>query len=391
MRTVDLPVIELSGAPRERGRIYGETAKSLIASVIERWRFDLGNFSPDNTAANPVDPDIYLNEFFTQTNYLRSIKRWTPDLLDEVNGIAEGSGQHFKDILGLQLLDEEWIFGLRRRLDKPVSKCTAFGVPNQSNAISYAGQNMDVPSWMEGYQVLLKIIPDKSNTPDLPPPEALVFSIAGNIGLNGINASGVGITCNTLPQLNYASDGLPVSFIVRSILQRSSIENAERYLLSIKHASGQNYILSTAGDMRCYECCATSVARYAPEELQGRVFHSNHPLVNRDGNNLMPEAKRRNENTVSRFNSIYNRLGNVSQPVCLDDIKAALSAHDDPNNPVSRVMNPDNSKSAMGYTAGSSIYEFGDIPCLHLAAGPPCETDFKLFEFSPAVETEQIG
>ena len=66
----------------------------------------------------------------------------------------------------------------------------------------------------------------------------------------------------------------------------------------------------------------------------------------------------------------------------LDDIKAALAAHDDPDNPVSRPINPENVGNSIGYTAGASIYELGTPPRLHLAAGPPCETAFETFGFS---------
>ena len=379
MKTADIPVIELNGTPRERGRIYGETAKHLIANVVEAWRADLGSFgqnsATENANTNTIDPDVYLSEFFLQTHFLNSIEKWTPDLLEEVKGIAEGAEQTFSNILGLQLMDEEWIFGLRRRLNKPTTKCTAFGVPNQENGISYAGQNMDIPSWIEGAQVLLRVMPTDVS------PEALVFSFAGSIGLNGLNAGGLGITCNTLPQLNYSIHGLPVLFIVRSILQCQNIENAEQFLRSIQHASGQNFILSSLDDMQCFECCGTSIARYAPKELNGRVMHSNHPLTNNDKSDLSELTRGRRENSEARLASIYERLGNMSRSMTLDDIKAALAAHDDPDNPVSRRINPANVGNSIGYTAGSSIYEFSDVPRLHLAAGPPCETAFDVFEF----------
>ena len=377
MKTTELSVIELSGSPGDRGRRYGEIAKPLIARMVKAWRADLGNFSHNGIAANAaIDSDVYLSEFLAQTDYLSAIEKWTPDLLEEVKGIAEGSAQKFEHILGLQLVDEEWVFGLRRSLNKPTTKCTAFGVPDQANGISYAGQNMDVPSWVEGNQVLLRIMATKTS------PEALIFSIAGSVGLKGLNASGVGITCNTLAQLNYAVDGLPVLFIVRSILEKRTIDEAEVFLRSIKHASGQNYILSARGDMRCFECCGTSVVRYTPEKIQGRVFHSNHPLVNQDVCNFLPPIKRRSNNSVARFTSISERLGDISQLLTLDDIKAALAAHDDIDNPVSRVISPGNTTNSIGYTASSSIYELGAIPRLHLAAGPPCETEFEIFEFT---------
>ena len=374
MRTADIPVIELSGSPRERGRIHGEAAKPLIATVVENWRADLGNFGKNSANTQPIDPSSYLDRFLSQTDYLTAIEKWTPNFLEEVKGIAEGAEQDFETILGIQLMDEEWIFGRRLRLDKPTTKCTAFGVPNPADSISYAGQNMDVPSWVEGKQVLLRVMPTETS------PEALIFSMAGNIGLNGLNASGLGITCNTLSQLNYAINGLPVAFIVRSILEKHTIDEAEIFLRAIKHASGQNYILSSPGDIRCFECCGTSVVRYAPDTYQGRIFHTNHPLVNQDESDVLPPEKRRSKNTVARLESICHRLGDAIDKVTLGDIKAALAAHDDPDNPVSRNIN--NQGSSIGYTAGAAIYELEVVPRLHLASGPPCETAFKIFEFN---------
>ena len=374
MKTDDMPIIELSGTARERGHIYGETAKTLIAEVVESWRMDLGNYCKNSKTAKTINPDIYLNEFFTKTDYLTAIKKLAPRLLEEVQGIAEGSGQTFEHILGLQLIDEEWTFGLRRGLAKPVTKCSAFGIAHQGSQVSYSGQNMDISSWVDGKQVLLRIMSTEST------PEILVFAKAGNIGLNGLNASGLGITCNTLPQLNYSTKGLPVAFIVRSILQKQSINEAEEFLCNITHASGQNYILSSPSDMRCFECCGTSVARHKPDDAQGRVFHTNHPLVNQDTCYILPPEKMRSKNSVARFDSIYKRLSDTSRVLVLDDIKAALAAHDDPENPVSRNNNYQG--SSIGFTAGSSIYEFSNSPKLHLAAGPPCETEYKVFEFS---------
>ena len=374
MKTCELPLIELNGSARERGRFYGESAKPLINSIVELWRAELGNFGGENGAENIINPDRYLQKFVFETGHLAAVTQWAPDLLDEIKGIADGSGQPFEHIFGLHLGDEEWMYGLTRRLARPTEKCTAFAVSNQIDNHSFAGQNMDIGSWIDGKQVLLRVMP-MGNAP-----EALVFTLAGNTGLNGLNAKGLGVTCNTLAQLNYSSDGLPVGAIVRSILTMNSIDEAEQFLRRVPHASGQNYILSSAGDMRCFECSANSVVRYRPDGGDERIFHTNHPLVNKDQNEVLAPEKRRSKNSVARIDSVCSRLGDASQTLTLDDIKAALSAHDDPANPVSR--NTNNENSPIGFTAGSSIYELGDMPRLHLAAGPHCETDYEVFEFS---------
>jgi hypothetical protein len=173
-----------------------------------------------------------------------------------------------------------------------------------------------------------------------------------------------------------------VQFILRSVLEKQTIDEAENFIRSVRHASGQNYIVSAAGDIRCFECCGTSVVRYAPDDYRGRIFHSNHPLVNTDHSENFPESReKKNRNSSARLKSISDRLGDTSRLMTIEDIKAALSAHDDPDNPVSRRINPDNIGNSIGYTAGSSIYELAGKPRLHLASGPPCETEFKIFDF----------
>lgn len=374
MLTSDIPVIELSGSPRERGRQYGKAAKPLIAQVVAFWRRNLGGFTSGDESLSTENTDRYLKDFFQKTNFIPSIKQWAPDLLEEVEGIAEGSEQDFRHILGLQLMDEEWVFGLSQKLDRPTTKCTAFGLALKEGGVSFAGQNMDVPSWIEGTQVLLRVLAKDSS------PEILVFAFAGSIGVNGFNANAIGVTCNTLVQLEHSTTGLPVSFITRLMLEKNSIEDAEAVLTSVDHASGQNYILASPGNIKCFECCASSKSQYDPADSNGRIFHTNHPLVNTDQNSAKL-VRSSMENTQARFDSISSRLGG-DVPITLNNIKAALSAHDDENNPVSRKLIPENTGCSIGYTAGSSIYECSENPRLHLASGPPCETEYRIFEFT---------
>jgi len=248
-------------------------------------------------------------------------------------------------------------------------------MPPASQSNAFAGQNMDVGSWADGRQTLLRIRPATQGAP-----EALVFSIAGALGVNGLNSHGVGITCNTLNQWDYNPKGLPVFFILRTVLEKSSIDEAEDFLRSIPHASGQNYILSSANAVRCFECGGSGVVAYEPAQWQGKIFHTNHPLVPRPGADSLPASPPPKPNSVARLDSISQRLGQAHTPITLPIIKAALAAHDDPQNPVSR--DEDNEGSSIGFTIGSSIYEFTPAARLHLAAGPPCKTDYLIFDFN---------
>lgn len=376
MNTDKLPVVELFGSPRDRGRIYGETMRELICNVIVNWKEHLCQSFAAGNSRSKFDPDQYINEFISQTNFQAAIGNWSPSLLMEIEGIAEGADQSFEYIFGLQLFDEEWRFGISRGLTKPTNKCTAFGISTNEKGYAYAGQNMDVGKWLDGYQVLLRILPEDKGIP-----EALVFTTAGNIGLNGMNSKGLGVTCNTLSQLPISRSGLPVSFIVRSLLQVNNMVSANSFLKNIKHASGQNYILSSFDGMECYECGGASVRKYNNSPFN-RVFHTNHSLFNLEKNSPYP-CNKELDNSRARLRSIDHRLGDHRREVSLKNIKVALGSHDDARNPVCRHSLSD--RSNIGFTAGSSIYELGLIPRLYLASGPPCQTDFETFDFKTFV------
>ena len=64
--------------------------------------------------------------------------------------------------------------------------------------------------------------------------------------------------------------------------------------------------------------------------------------------------------------------------VTVESIKAILSSHDDPLNPVCRHRP---AKGAGSSTFGCAVMELSTPPRLQLAPGPPCSTEFEIFTF----------
>lgn len=382
MNTEELRVIEMRGPARARGRAYGEACRDLIASAIAAWKQNLGRVSlflrpePEETRRPRSGDRIadYLAEFLRTGEFIPAIEAWAPDLLEEVRGIAEGAGLPFADVLAIQLGDEEWNFAMRRGLDRPVDKCSAFGLAGGPGRIGIAGQNLDTPMWIEGHQILLRVIPEDG-------PEALVFTYAGGIAMNGLNAAGIGITCNALAVMDYSAAGVPVAFVVRQVLMQRDYAAAVDLLRNLPHASGQNYILSSGDKARCFECCAAGVTEVVPDDL-GRVTHTNHLLVSAHKDPRFPPTRRFNANSAARLRSLDQRLARPGQHATMADVKAALSASDDPDFPVCVPLQPGNPQSVV--TGGATIYEFTVPPRLHLASGPPDVTPYRVFEFEGA-------
>lgn len=374
MQTNLMPVIDLAGPPRERGRIHGESLRGSIHELIGLHRQFITDFFG-------VDPDDYLGRFRAYGNFGPALARSAPDLLEEVEGLAEGAGIDPAEMLQHQLIDEEWAFGFYHW--RPVverNKCSAFAVAAEAGHPAFAGQNMDVPRFIDGGQVLFRIAEPDSDL------VSHVFSYAGLIGLCGMNNAPIGVTCNTLNQLRPSNAGLPVAFIVRRILACDSVRAAAGFLRSIDHASGQNFIVSGREGAHCFECSAGKVVEFMGEAGGRRLCHTNHALANDDLGDFealmrsLPEGERLHfSNSKQRYASINGRLGDPAGPADLAAVKAALSAHDDPENPVSRTYS-DTQGSYIGFTAGSLIYDYGLPPRMLVAAGPPCSTDYRAFD-----------
>jgi len=367
-------LLKVSGSGRHRGIQYGQAKADAIRGHIGRWKSalveDLG-----------CDPAEYIRTFLSDTNFLPAARKFTPDLIDELQGIAEGADVAFDDILVRMLSDEEpWY---RRELKIEALRgggCTSIGQDAVDDQPAIVAQNMDVPAWWNGDQLVLQA--DDSGTGI----SCMVVTVAGKISLAGLNSRGMAIACNTLAQLDYSRTGLAEDLVVRGYLAQPDFDAGLRFLRTVPHASGQNYTVAGPGSRAInLECSARSVSEYRPEGRQDRVFHTNHPLVNRDTqlfealtSGLDEEAMRRlfTGTSHARYASLENRLGKLNRRLTLDDFKALLSIHD---GPVCRHGEVEGRTD--GYTLASLVMECGEVPRLHIALGPPCQTAWQTLTF----------
>lgn len=374
----DVQVLVLEGSSRKRGQIHGEALRPMILEYIAGWKDRLHELVG-------LNPDEYLEQFLQETSFFTAVKRWTPDLLEEVRGTAEGANVDFETMFAHQLGDEEWwyrrekMFGLSGQGAKG---CSGLGVFGQGDSPPLLAQTLDLPDYYDGHMVLLHIKHPESAL------ESFVFTPAGIVASNGLNNQSVGVCANTLFQLNHATDGLPVDFVVRGILAQSTVEDAAAFVRRVKHASGQNYIIGGPKEILDFECSANQVSQFTPYPGANRICHTNHPLANDDQGmykaalkELSPEAKqlvdRHRSNTDTRLNSLESRTKDPSQHITVETIKTILSSHDSPEHPICRHKGSEGG----GMTVAGLIMELSPSPVLHLAPGPPCSTTFKTYTF----------
>jgi isopenicillin-N N-acyltransferase-like protein len=160
-----VPVIELSGDAYERGLQHGKLLQPEISAVFSKWKANI-------RLAIQADPDSVLTAFLTATDFEKSTKKYAPAMLEEINGIAKGSGQPFKDVFAFQLVDEFWVY-LDKQFNTKNHHCSGMGVAATKSHPAYIAQNTDLEGYMHGYQVLFHIAATKKE------PEQYILSCAG--------------------------------------------------------------------------------------------------------------------------------------------------------------------------------------------------------------------
>jgi len=306
--TRPLEVVAAGGSAHARGRAIGEALRAEIGGHLRAWRASIALRSDEDAGA-------YVTALLSDTDFKPAIRQWAPDLLDEVEGMAAGAGLAADDVFALQLLDEEWAYRERRAAARRMpEKCSSFAIASggADGAPAWIGQNMDLGGYTDGFQAMLRIGPDGER------PAALVFTAAGMIGLMGVNAAGLGVCVNALPQLANAPSGVPVAFVLRRLLQARTLAEAVDLVLAIPHATNQHYVIASPDGVRSFEASAAGVAEYRPPD-PARVFHTNHPLA-AAATRAAPDAW---ENSEARLASLTRRLG-AGAPG-LAELQAALS------------------------------------------------------------------
>ncbi len=372
-------VLELKGTPREIGRGHGEALRDEIARRLDIQRAGLFR-------RNGLKEEDLLNTVFNETGLLQTARKWAPELVEEIEGLAEGARLDFRLAFAIQLLDElGWLMALKQldysSLDE--SNCSTIGVPGNRNGVTVLAQNADMGKAVDGFGTILKITNTQSGC------RSIIVTVPGVIGIYGLNDCAVGVCLNAMSlRLKKSTTGLGTIFVSRKILDQKSLSEASKFLSRVPHASGETYTVGGPGEIAAFECSPNSVRRFFPFGDMGPVYHTNHPLVNDDTEQIeekftnLPEEivwqiRNGDQNTRIRAESLAQRLGDLSSGFGVETAKQVLSAHDSTKHPVCRHKRRD--IDAM--TNFCIIMELGRYPCMHVSSGPPCSSTFETFTF----------
>lgn len=249
--------IKISGTPYERGFQYGSQAKERIFKVIEEYKVLF-----EKEASISWDKAIKLSEPFR-----KEIEDYRPDLIDEMQGIADGAGVDLVTILTLNCRSE--IMFAKAKLAEDA--CTTIGVPPEASASghTYLAQNWDWWAIGEGTTVIVEV-------EQTPYPKVLIVTEAGLVGGKGLNENGIALSLNALSARN-GRIGVPAIVLLRGALSCPTIPKAIDAVAKAKRAgSGCVGLASSDGLLLFIE--------YAPIDMDillsdgETICHSNHWL-----------------------------------------------------------------------------------------------------------------
>ena len=331
-----MTVIDCEGDGRARGRAHGEAARPLVSDALARWE-------EATLSGQPRGTDIldYAREFLASTGLIRAMEAVTPDLVAEIQGIAEWAGLPQETVAAYNLMDEQWWYDMGRQRAEP--GCSLVALHDHRSTV--LAQNMDLPSFMDGSQIVLRLTPPDG-------PRMLLLSSAGLIGLIGVNSAGVAVGVNTLLMLRPDPNGLPVAAVVRHALARGSAAEARAVLSGVSHASGQHYAIADRFGVSSFECSGSGCVPSSPSGA-ARLTHTNHPLASTDFDDpslQLLETRGRLAESQRRLSHLDRWLASGSTS---DEVFALL---DDPDAPICIRPAPD----WRGQTFGSVMFRLGE-------------------------------
>jgi isopenicillin-N N-acyltransferase-like protein len=254
------PLIELSGAPRERGRQYGEQAAGRIRLGISHYGEQLAKIGLSGTRLREV-----------VESFLPQIARFDAAYPEEMRGIAEGAKVEFESVVLLNARTEIIKLAQRAKRDSDPDGCTglvALPRATESGRLIHA-QNWDWKVECAETAVVLRI--SREDGPDI-----LMFTEAGALGRSGFNAAGIAITANYLESdRDYSQLGVPLALIRRKVLEQRHLALAMRAVYATPKSASNNMMVSEAHGLAIdFECAPDESFQVHPEN--DLIVHANH-------------------------------------------------------------------------------------------------------------------
>lgn len=373
-------ILEVTGSPRERGRQYGEGASDLISVAIDYYAEALGQQTGMSWAA--ITDSV--------SKWLPISEQLAPHLLEEMRGIAEGSGHGFAEIFVLNVRGE-FVYNHQATASFPttaptpedderdaVDGCTSFFLTGEASGTGHTlvGQNWDWRTLTADTTLVLRVVQH-------PLPTVVMQVEAGQVGRHGANSAGIALNANGLGGAFGNEIGLPQTLIRRLVLDHGDIASALKTLVKTRPHIASNALLAhRSGYGIDLETTPQGLDWIYPE--RGMIAHTNHFQAS-----VPPQLAGRyrpvSSDSLLRLPRVRQGLERVSDARSAEEsielVHAAMSDHLGFPEGVCTHPNAEAHPLKQWSTLLSSCVDLtsGEY---RLAAGFPCETDYELLPWN---------
>ena len=337
--------------PREMGFQYGEQAREKILAGIADYKELFAETSGDKWE----DLVRYAETFIPVA------EKYTPDVMEEVRGIAEGCGAALGDIMLLNCRYELTKFP-SAKAGEADKECTSFALLGEATADGnpYTGQNWDYRAGILDHVVILHMKQGDGL-------RILGLAEAGQVVRNGFSSRGIGLNSNNLQSVHdRKGTGVPVIFLRRTALSARNFTEARNLIETMPRDMSCNFMLGSvegfAVDLEGYPGGADRI-----EPIKGVVTHANHFEVD-----PAKETQETSQRSLRLRELLMQKHGQIDVP----HIKYCLSDHK--NYPQALCRHPADVSLPLAQrsiTVASVIYDLAR-GVGHICAGPPCEGEF---------------
>lgn len=340
---MSLLVARSAGDPRERGAAVGDAFAEPIARSLDFYRGFLGR-----RGIRAEDLPRLLGP------YRDAAVATLPDLVAEIDGLAEGAGAPWWDLFTLNAFEE---LEPTLALSAPTERCTAFAVAGPEgtilahNELWYAGDAGNVGV----------VVAEPAAGPWFASP-----TVATCLPAVGMNGAGV---AQAIMSLTADDDtvGVPRVLVSRHGLQSADIDDGARRAAIPGRAGGYGHLFAERGGRAAtVETSATGVA-----VLEGATAHTNHYL----DPTLAASAPAATTGSVARLDRV-RALIREREPSGPEDAMAILADHGR-TGPETICLHPEDGE---GDEASATLFA---LVChlesgrMWVAPGNPCEVAFE--------------
>ena len=284
---------------KEWGQSHGEEFKKAIHELFE-IRKDL-MLQKNPSLKNMIEP--------LAREQWEVSKKYSPNLSDELLGIAEGSGLTTNDIV---ILNNYTDF---RDIELPDEGCSTIAFPGEK--AMNAGQTWDMHSSAKNYVSLIHCPLENDH-------EAIVFSLVGCVGMMGMTSKNTFVGVNNINTEN-ARAALIWPVLVRDLLFKKDFNEIEQSLTNAPVTSGHNYLIAGKETAAHWEVTPEISKRVGLSNTTNKkvAFHTNHCLDD--------EIKKREQKLVvtstsqNRFSILEDNQSNLKN---YQDLINILKSHE---------------------------------------------------------------